>query len=102
MELIDRRSECGVLDRLIEAVRTGERRALVESGVAGVGKTALLEYLAEQASGCRVARIPGVQAETELPFAALHQLCAPMLDRRQGLPVQTAKLDRAIMTAGRA
>jgi hypothetical protein len=37
----------------------------------------------------------------ELPFAALHQLCAPMLDKRQGLPVQTAKLDRGIMIAGR-
>jgi hypothetical protein len=101
MELIDRRSECGVLDRLIEAVRADESRALVVSGVAGVGRTALLEYLAEQASGCRVARIAGVRAEMELPFAALHQLCAPMLDKRQGLPVQTAKLDRGIMIAGR-
>jgi DNA-binding CsgD family transcriptional regulator/tetratricopeptide (TPR) repeat protein len=87
MELIDRRHERGVLDRLIEAVRAGESRALVVSGVAGVGKTALLEYLAEQASGCRVARIAGVQSEMELPFAALHQLCAPMLDKLQGLPV---------------
>jgi DNA-binding CsgD family transcriptional regulator len=86
MELIDRRPERGMLDRLIEAVRTGESRALVVSGVAGVGKTALLEYLAEQASGCRVARIAGVQSEMELPFAALHQLCAPMLDKLQGLP----------------
>jgi AAA ATPase domain len=87
MELIDRRHERGVLDRLVEGVRAGESRALVVSGVAGVGKTALLEYLAEQASGCRVARIAGVQSEMELPFAALHQLCAPMLDKLQGLPV---------------
>jgi predicted ester cyclase len=48
MELIDRRHERGVFDRLAEAVRAGERRALVVSGVAGVGKRALLEYLAEQ------------------------------------------------------
>ncbi|MDT5188096.1 MAG: hypothetical protein QOI28_347, partial [Mycobacterium sp.] len=49
MELVDRRAERGVLDRLIEAVRAGESRALVVSGEAGVGKTALLEYLAGQA-----------------------------------------------------
>ena len=85
MELVDRHSECGVLDRLIEAVRVGESRALVVYGEAGVGKTALLEYLAGQALGCRLARIAGVQSEMELPFAALHQLCAPMLDNLQGL-----------------
>jgi DNA-binding CsgD family transcriptional regulator len=87
MELVDRRVECGMLDRLIEAVRAGESRALVLSGEAGVGKTALLEYLVAQASGCRLARIAGVQSEMELPFAALHQLCAPMLDKLHGLPV---------------
>jgi DNA-binding CsgD family transcriptional regulator/tetratricopeptide (TPR) repeat protein len=87
MELVDRRAEREVLDRLIEAVRAGESRALVLSGEAGVGKTALLEYLAGQASGCRLARVAGVQSEMELPFAALHQLCAPMLDKLQRLPV---------------
>jgi DNA-binding CsgD family transcriptional regulator len=87
MELIDRHAECGVLGRLIEAVRGGQSRALVVCGEAGVGKTALLEYLAGQASGCRVARIAGVQSEMELPFAGLHQLCAPLLDGLQRLPV---------------
>jgi DNA-binding CsgD family transcriptional regulator len=86
MELVNRRAESGVLDRLIEAVRTGESRALVVSGEAGVGKTALLGHLAGQASGCRLARIAGVQSEMELPFAALQQLCAPMLDKLKGLP----------------
>ena len=86
MELVDRHAECGVLDQLIEAVRAGESRALVVSGEAGVGKTALLDYLAGQASGCRLARIAGVQSEMELPFAALHQLCAPMLNKLHGLP----------------
>ena len=55
-------------------------------GEPGVGKTALLEYLVEQASGCRVARAAGVQSEMELAFAGLHQLCAPMLDRLERLP----------------
>jgi DNA-binding CsgD family transcriptional regulator len=78
--------ECDVLDRLLDAVRAGEGRALVVRGDPGVGKTALLDYLVEHASGCRVARAVGVQSEMELAFAGVHQLCAPMLDRLQRLP----------------
>src|SRR2546423_12928676 len=85
--LLDRRSEREVLDRLLEAVRQDESRALVVRGEPGVGKTALLEYLVEQASGCRVVRAAGVQSEMELAFAGLHQLLAPMLDRLERLPV---------------
>ncbi len=61
-------------------MRAGESRALVVRGEPGVGKTALLDYLARRASGCLVARAAGVQSEMELAFAGLHQLCAPMLD----------------------
>jgi len=94
MELVGRHRECAVLDRLIEAVRTGESRALVVSGEAGVGKTALLDYLAGRASGCRLVRVAGVQSEMELPFAALHQLCALMLEDLPGIPApQRAALD---------
>jgi DNA-binding CsgD family transcriptional regulator/tetratricopeptide (TPR) repeat protein len=85
--LTDRRSECGTLDRLIEAVRAGESRALVVCGEPGVGKTVLLDYLAGQARGCRVARTVGMQSEMELAFAGLHQLCAPMLDHIGSIPV---------------
>ena len=86
-ELSGRYAECGVLDRLVEAVgQAGESRALVVHGEVGVGKTALLEYLAGHAPGCRVARAAGVQSEMELAFAGLHQLCAPMLDRLDALP----------------
>ena len=84
--LTGRRAECDVLGRLVAAVRAGESRALVVHGEPGVGKTALLEYLAGQASGCRVAHAGGVQSEMELAFAVLHQLCAPMLDRLERLP----------------
>jgi hypothetical protein len=85
-ELTGRRSECEVLGRLIEAVRAGESRVLVMRGEPGVGKTALLEYVAEHASGFHVAHAIGVQSEMELAFAGLHQLCAPMLDRLDRLP----------------
>jgi AAA ATPase domain len=75
-----------VLDQLIDAVRGGAGRTLVVRGEPGVGKTALLDYLAEHASGCRVAHAAGVESEMELAFAGLHQLCAPMLDRLERLP----------------
>src|SRR3984893_7553627 len=82
-----RHSECGLLDRLIDAVRAGESRALVVRGEPGVGKTALLDYLVDHASGCVVARAAGVQSEMELAFAGVHQLCAPHLDHLDRLPV---------------
>jgi DNA-binding CsgD family transcriptional regulator len=84
--LIGRQAERDVLGRLMAAVRGGESRALVVHGDAGVGKTALLEYLSGQASGCKVVRAAGIQSEMELAFAGLHQLSAPMLDRLGRLP----------------
>jgi len=84
--LLGRRHESAALDGLLEAVRAGESRALVIRGEPGVGKTALLDYVGERATGCRVAHAAGVQAEMELAFAGLHQLCAPMLDRLERLP----------------
>jgi len=86
VKLRGRRSECAVLDGMLAAVREGESRTLVVRGEAGVGKTALLAYLLERASGCRIARAAGVESEMELAFASLHQLCAPMLDRVGRLP----------------
>jgi len=80
-ELTDRRAERDVLDRLVAAVRAGESRALVLHGEPGVGKTALLDYVAGRAADCQLARATGVQSEMELAFAALHQLCVPLLDR---------------------
>src|SRR5271156_5399986 len=55
-------------------------------GEAGMGKTALLYYVNEGASSCRVARAAGVESEMELAFAGLHQLCAPFLDQVGALP----------------
>src|SRR3954452_23995783 len=81
-----RRSECEALDGLIAGVRSGESRVVVLCGEAGVGKTALLEYVSERASGCHIARAAGVESEMELAFAGLHQLCAPMLGRLDRLP----------------
>src|SRR3954454_22256099 len=71
---------------LVATVRAGQSAVLVVRGEAGVGKSALLVYLIERASGCRIARAAGVESEMELPFAGLLQLCGPMLDRLDRLP----------------
>jgi DNA-binding CsgD family transcriptional regulator len=81
-----RARECTLLDELISGVRQSESRSLMLRGEAGIGKTALLEYMIESASDLTVARAVGVESEMELAFASLHQLCAPMLDRRRRLP----------------
>lgn len=78
--------ECAQLDRRLAAVYTGQSAVLVLRGEAGVGKTALLGYVAERAEGCRVVRALGVESEMELPFAGVQQLCAPLLGGLGRLP----------------
>src|SRR4051812_40829459 len=85
-DLLGRASEREVLDRLLANVRDGQSGVLVLRGEAGIGKTALLEHLAESASELTVLRAVGVESEMELAFASLHQLCGPMLDRLDQLP----------------
>src|SRR5580692_5493255 len=84
--LTDRHAERGMLDQLISTVRAGGSRVLVVHGEPGVGKSALLDYLAGRAAGCRVVRAAGVESEMELAFAGLHQLLSSMLDRLDRLP----------------
>jgi DNA-binding CsgD family transcriptional regulator len=84
--LLDRSTERQALDRMLEDARRGHSRVLVLRGEPGVGKSALLEYVVEQASGCRIARAAGVQSEMELAYAGLQQLGAPMPDGLPSLP----------------
>jgi predicted ATPase len=84
--LLDRLPERAALSGLLEAARAGRSGVLVMRGEPGVGKTALLEYAIGSADGLRVVRVAGVESEMELAFAALQQLCAPMLDQLGGLP----------------
>ena len=86
MPLHGRRVEREALDRLLAGVTASCSGVLVLRGDAGVGKTALLDYAAARAAGCRVARVAPVQSEMELAFAGLHQLCAPWLRRLEHLP----------------
>src|SRR4051794_4785989 len=84
--LVGRRDEQQMLDRLLDGARSGRGGVLVLRGEAGVGKTALLDYLAERASGCELARATGVQADMELAFSALQQTFASMLGPLERLP----------------
>src|ERR1051325_4944966 len=85
--LVGRSAECRRLDELLVAVRAHASRTLVIAGEPGVGKSTLLRYAEESAAGFRLQRAVGVESEMELAFAALHQLCAPMLDHLDPLPV---------------
>ena len=102
--LLGRRTECEALERLLDDVRAGRSGALVIRGEPGVGKTALLQFALESGSDLRVARAVGVESEMELAYAALHQLCAPMLDRLEGLPAPQRDALRTVfgLTAGGA
>ena len=86
MLLRGRAKECAALDAYVEAARAGESRTVVLRGEAGIGKTALVEYVAARSQGCRVVRAVGVESEMELPFAAVHQLSMPLFDGLARLP----------------
>jgi DNA-binding CsgD family transcriptional regulator len=81
-----RASERGVLDRLLQDARGARAGVLVIRGEPGVGKTTLLRYCVEQATGFKVVESVGIESEIELPFAGLHQLCGPLLDQLDDLP----------------
>ncbi len=82
-----RGDECAVLDALLDDVRSGASRSVILTGEAGIGKTALLEYLIASAGDLTVLRAAGAESEMELAYASLHQLCAPLLDRLEKLPL---------------
>jgi len=83
---VGRDREQHAIVRVLDAARDGESQVLVVHGDPGVGKTAMLEWAIEQAQGFRVLRAVGVEGEMEFPFAALQQLCAPIVDLAQHLP----------------
>jgi DNA-binding CsgD family transcriptional regulator len=89
--LLGRDAECARLDALLSQMREGRSAILVMSGEAGVGKTALLDYVLRSASDSRILPVAGVESEMELPYAALHQLCLPLLDRIDTLPAPQAE-----------
>ncbi|HVX31726.1 MAG TPA: AAA family ATPase, partial [Solirubrobacterales bacterium] len=98
--LLGRRTESEALAGLLAAVRGGESRCLVVRGEPGIGKTALVEAAVAGAEGFRVLRAVGVEAEAELPYAGLHQLCRPVLDGVDSLPAPQRDALRVAFGAG--
>ena len=92
------------VDAMLAHACDGQSAVLVVRGEAGIGKTALLRYAARQASGLRISEIEGIQAEMELPFAAIHRLCTPLLGELELLaePQQNALRVALGVTAGDA
>ena len=84
--LFGRKIECEALDRLLTDAISGTSQVIVLRGDAGIGKSALLEYLSHRAAAWRIASAVGVESEMELPYSGLHQLCGPMLDHLDRLP----------------
>src|SRR5580693_3711759 len=85
-QLLGREREREVLDRLLDGVRSGRGGVLMMYGEAGVGKTALLHYAAAAGREFRIVQTSGVEAEMELPFAAVQQLCSPFFELMERLP----------------
>ncbi|WP_166906926.1 LuxR family transcriptional regulator [Mycobacterium sp. DL440] len=86
LSLLGRASECAALRTLVSGGRSGGSAVLVVRGEAGVGKTALLDYVVEHAPGFRVTQVAGVESDMELAFAGLHHLCTPLLDKLDKIP----------------
>jgi DNA-binding CsgD family transcriptional regulator len=100
--LVGREADCVRIDELLEGARQGRSAALVLRGEAGMGKTALLDYAAEQAEGMTVVRALGVQHEAELQFSGLLELMRPLLEHLPEIPPQQAKALESALGMGEA
>jgi hypothetical protein len=85
-DLRGRAGECAALRSAVSSARSATSQVLVLRGEAGVGKSALLDYVAEEATGFRLALVSGVESDMELAFAGLQQLCAPLMAYVDQLP----------------
>jgi DNA-binding NarL/FixJ family response regulator len=80
--------QCALVDNLLADARAGRSGAMVLRGPAGIGKSALLAYAVDSATGMRVLRCTGIESESDLPFAGVHQLLLPILDRLEAIPAR--------------
>ncbi|MEV4416428.1 LuxR family transcriptional regulator [Catellatospora sp. NPDC049609] len=99
--LYGRAVEQSVIDQMLHAMHDNRAGSLVVRGEAGIGKSALLDYAAA-VPHTRVLRVTGVESEAELPFAALHMLLRPVLDRTEAIPRQQAEALHSALGMGGA
>jgi tetratricopeptide (TPR) repeat protein len=93
--LVGRTTETAAIDRMLANARECQSGVLVLRGEAGIGKSALLEYARESATGFNILRGTGIESESELAYAALHQILRPVFDRIEQLPEPQAVALRA-------
>ena len=102
MQLYGRDAELAVLGDLLGQARNGSSGTLVLRGDPGIGKTALVAQVTAAADGFRVIRVAGIEEESELPFAGLHLLLRPVLDRVGALPDVQAEALRGALGLAKA
>src|SRR6266705_604891 len=95
--LIGRDRERGQLAALLKDARLGRGRALILRGNAGIGKTVLLDYAVQQASGFQMLHYTAVESEAELPFAGLQALLGRLLVRLPEIPEPQARALRVAL-----
>ena len=95
--LLGRELECAAIGRLLDEARDGASGGLLLRGEPGIGKTALVGYAVEQATGMLVVRAQGVQSETEVAFGGLLEVTRPLLARIDELPDRQAAALRAAL-----
>ena len=84
--LVGRDTECDALEQFLGEAEAGHSSVLALVGEPGIGKTALLDYVVQHATGFRTLRARGIQSETVIPFGGLLELLRPALDRLAGIP----------------
>ncbi|MEU4556943.1 AAA family ATPase [Actinoplanes sp. NPDC023936] len=101
MTFLGRHHERAVLRELVEGARGATGDAILVTGPAGIGKTALVaETIAEVTGGVRVLQTAGAQYEMELPFAALQQLLQPLVGGIESLPEPQARAVASALGTG--
>lgn len=85
--VIGRARERAALRGLLDDARSSRSRSLVIVGEPGVGKSTLIAATAAEATDFRILRSRGVETESSLPFAGIHQLLRPVLALLDRLPL---------------
>ena len=98
--IVGRDAERSQIDALLAGARAGQGGALIVRGEPGIGKTSLLGYAEESATGMRVLHARGVEAEAELAFAGLHELLRPLLGLIDEIPEPQAAALRGALALG--
>ncbi|HUA75142.1 MAG TPA: AAA family ATPase [Solirubrobacteraceae bacterium] len=98
--LLGRTDERLALDRTLARAREGHSAVLALVGEPGIGKTALLDHVAERTDGMRLLRSRGIESEAVIPFAGLAELLRPLLGALDRIPQPQASALSAALALG--